>query len=117
MVEKGYLIEYLEKSSCYKCKRPLDSAKLETITEAPLAIVAHAICSNCEAESMITITASGGGVTPLLSDLDVTEFRKFMGAKSVSYDELLDLHKALKKTSLCNLMDNKENSLEKKQNI
>ena len=66
---------------------------------------------------MVTITTAGGGVTPLLSDLNVTEFKKFMRAKSVSYDELLTLHKMLKKKSICNLLDKKENFLERKQNI
>ena len=116
MVEKNYLKEYLQKTLCYKCGASLEGAKLETITDAPIVLVAHAICNKCEAESMVTITAAGSGVTPLLSDLSVTEFKKFMRAKSVSYDELLDLHKMLKKKSICSLLDKKENSSAKKQN-
>lgn len=110
MLENAYIKEYLQKTYCYKCGASLDRAKLETITEAPVALVAHAICAKCQAESMVTITTAGGGVTPLLSDLNVTEFKKFMKAKSVSYDELLDLHTTLKKTDLCSLMGKKEKS-------
>ena len=110
MLENTYIKEYLQKTLCYKCGATLEGAKLETITEAPIALVAHAVCKKCQAESMVTITTTGGGVTPLLSDLNVTEFKKFMRVKSVSYDELLDLHKTLKKTTLWNLMGKKEKS-------
>ena len=114
MLEKNFINEYLQKTFCYKCSTSLEGAKLETISEAQPALVAHAVCKLCQAESLVTITTTGVGVTPLLSDLNVTEFKKFIGAKSVSYDELLDLHIALKKKSLCNLMDKKDKSLAKK---
>lgn len=115
MQETNYIKEYLHKHNCYKCRKSLETAKLETITEAPLAVIAHAICSNCKAESMVTITATGGGITPLVTDLNVTEFKKFMNAKSVSYDELLDLHKMLKSKNIWNLLEKKEQPLVKKQ--
>jgi ribosomal protein L40E len=114
MQETNYIKEYLQKTYCYKCGASLERAKLETITEAPIAFVAHAVCSKCQAESMVTITSAGGGVTPLISDLNVIEFKKFIRAKSVSYDELLDLHKMLLKKDIWNLLDKKERSLEKK---
>lgn len=114
MQETDYIKEYLQRTYCYKCGASLDGAKLETITEAPIAFVAYAVCDKCQAESMVTITSAGGGGTPLISDLNVTEFKKFMNAKSVSYDELLDLHKLLSKEELWNLLDKKEPSLEKK---
>ena len=113
MLENDYIKEYLQKTNCHRCSRTLESAKLETITEAQMALVAHAVCKTCQAESMVTITASGGSITPLISDLNVTEFKKFLGAKSVSYDELLELHKLLSKKDLWNLLDKKEKSLEK----
>lgn len=108
MLERNLIKEYLQKATCYKCGSCLEGAKLETITEAPIAFVAYAVCIKCQAESMVTITSNGSGVTPLISDLNVTEFRKFIGIKSVSYDELLNLHKLLKKTNICNLLDKKE---------
>jgi hypothetical protein len=115
MLEKTYINEYLQNTYCYKCGASLEHAKLETIKDAPIALVAYAICSKCQAESVVTITSAGGGVTPLISDLDVTEFKKFMGAKSVSYDELLDLHKMLSKNNICNLLGKKDKPLVKKQ--
>lgn len=76
-------------------------------------MVAHAVCSICKAESMITITPAGSGIVPVQSDLTGEEFKKFMGAKAVSYDELLDIHTALKKNKLWNLLDKKEKKLAK----
>jgi hypothetical protein len=114
MLENTYIKEYLQKTVCYKCGASLQGAKLETIKEAPIAFVAHAVCHQCQAESMVTITTSGGGATPLISDLDVKEFKKFMAVKSVSYDELLDLHKLLDKKDICSLLDKKEKGSAKK---
>lgn len=117
MQERNYIKDFLYKQNCYKCQKSLETAKLETITDAPLAIIAHAVCSNCKAESMVTLTASGGTITPLVTDLSATEFKKFMNAKSVSYNEVLELHQALKKKDIWNLLDKKDKSLVKKQRI
>lgn len=114
IIEKKHIKEYLQKTTCYKCGASLEGAQLETITEAPLALVAYAVCSKCRAESMITITAGGSGTTPLLTDLNAGEFRKFMSLKSVGYEELLELHKILKKTNLCSLLHKKEKNSVKK---
>lgn len=116
MLEKRTIIEHLKKTFCYKCGASMEDAKLETVSEAPLGLgmIAHAVCLKCQAESMVTITTNGGGAIPLLSDLNVAEFKKFLGTKSVSYDDLIDLHTQLKKEDLCNLLQQKEKYSEKK---
>jgi hypothetical protein len=114
MLEKKFILENLQRATCYKCGTSLEGAKLVTITEAPIALVAHAVCPICKAESMITITPTGSGVVPVQSDLTGTEFKKFIGAKAVSYDDILDLHTALKKKNIWNLLAKKENKQEKK---
>lgn len=115
MLENTYVKEHLKKTVCYKCGNSLESATLQKITEAPMALVTHAICSHCQAESMVTVTTNGTGVVPILSDLSVTEFKKFIGAKSVTNDEVLEIHKLLKKENIWNLLQKKEKYLEKKQ--
>lgn len=107
-LEKNYIREYLQNTNCYKCKSSLESAKLETISETPFVLITHAICNKCKAESVITITTNGGGVTPLVSDLSIDEFKKFIGIKSVSFDDTLELHKILKNKNIWNLLDKKE---------
>lgn len=114
MMEKKFILENLQKTYCYRCGTSLEGAKLVTITEAPIALVAHAVCNICKAESMITITPAGSGIVPVQSDLTGEEFKKFIGAKAVSYDELLDLHIALKKKNIWKLLAKKDKKSAKK---
>jgi hypothetical protein len=116
MFEKKFILENLQKTYCHRCGASLEGAKLITITEAPVALVAHAVCPVCKAESMVTITATGSGTTPVRSDLMGEEYKKFIGIKPVSYEELLDLHLALKKEkTLWKLMQKKEKKSENNQ--
>lgn len=116
MLETKFIQENLQKTFCPKCGSSLVGAKLVTITEAPIALVAHAVCTVCKAESMVTITPAGSGIVPVQSDLTGKEYKKFIGARTVSYDDILDLHLALKKENLWNLLDKKEKQQEKKSN-
>ena len=115
MVEKQYIQEHLAKTFCYKCGMSLNGANVVPISEIPVAIIAHVTCLKCNAESIITVTMSGVGIMPIVSDLMGGELRKFVGAKNVSYDELLDLHQILKRKNLWNLLRIQEKSLERKQ--
>ena len=115
MFERRYIKEHLERAACYKCGASLGGAKLQTISDAPVALVAHAVCPKCQSESMLTITPSGSGVVPLVSDLIGVEIKKFISAKSVTYDELLSFHKLLEKETIWNLLRKKEKYLGKKQ--
>src|SRR5690606_11787654 len=105
---------HLSKLFCSKCGCSLNSAKLVPIGEFPLAIVAHAVCDKCKAESMVTITSLGAGAIPMKSDLTSREVKKSAQAPSVSLDDVLDLHKRLKKKSVWNLLHKKEKNLVKK---
>ncbi|HLB51404.1 hypothetical protein A3F07_03985 [candidate division WWE3 bacterium RIFCSPHIGHO2_12_FULL_38_15] len=115
MFENRYIKEHLERTYCYKCGTSLEGAKLVTISEAPIAIIAHAICPKCQAESMVTITTAGTGTTPIVTDLKADEIKKFLAAKNVSYDDLLNLHKLLEKESLWKLLQKTEPNSEKNQ--
>lgn len=113
MFEQKLIKEHLERTYCYKCGSSLGEAKLVTITEAPIAMIAHAVCPKCQAESMVTITPNGSGASPVYSDLTVEEIKNFITAKNVSYDDLLSLHKMLEKESIWSLLQKKEQYLEK----
>ena len=84
------------------------------ISELPVALIAHVACPYCAAESMITITIAGSGTVPVVSDLSGAEVNKFISAKSATIDELLDLHKMLKRKSVCKLLHSQGNTLAKK---
>lgn len=114
MLEKTFILENLQKTACYKCGASLNEAKLVTISEAPMALVAHAVCNACKAQSMVTITPNGSGAVPVQSDLNGEEFKKFIVARPVSYDDVLDLHLALKKEDIWTLLQKQEKQQEKK---
>ncbi len=95
----------------------MENAKLVQISDAPVAWIAHAVCQGCKAESMITITPAGNGIVPVKSDLTGVEFKRFLGFKSVSYDEILDLHLALKKENIWKLLQKKEKSSVKPRKV
>ncbi|HOM77726.1 hypothetical protein KBG31_02055 [Patescibacteria group bacterium] len=106
---------HLEKVICYKCGASLEKADIIVVTETPFAFVAHATCSNCSAQSMITVTPSAIGAVPLISDLEPEEIKMFLKMDQISYDEILDLHERLKVTNICKLLHSQEKNLVKKQ--
>lgn len=114
MFEQTQLKTFLAKAFCRKCGACLDTAELVPISELPLGMVAHAVCARCQSENMVTITTLGTGVLPLVSDLMGKEIKKFVNSENISYDDVLNIHKKLRKESLCNLLHKKETNLVKK---
>jgi hypothetical protein len=115
MLERKYIEESLAKAVCYKCGCSLKGSDFVPITEAPIATVAHVVCANCQATSMVTITPAGTGAVPLVSDFIGTEIKKFSKLESISYDEVLELHQVLKDKQIWKLLQKKEKYLGKRQ--
>jgi hypothetical protein len=84
------------------------------VSESLVSLVAHATCPSCKAESMLTLTPTGSGVAPVYTDLTSSEIEKFTKRSVISYDDVLDLHLALKKEKLWNLLDKKEKNSAKR---
>ena len=114
MLEPKVIKEHLERAVCYKCGSSMEHAKLCMISDAPMAFMAHMVCPKCNSESVITITASGSGTMPLVTDLIGPEIARFAFERNVNYDDLFDLYKKLKKKSLWNLLHKKEKNSVKK---
>lgn len=115
MTEGTNMKNHLSKAFCSKCGATLESAKLVHLGDVPLAVVVHATCNLCSSENMVTITSFGAGVVPLESDLMSEELEKFVGAPTLTYKDVLKVHKKLSKESICKLMQKKEHSSVKKQ--
>lgn len=115
MFETKRIKESLSEVTCYKCGKTLEGARLTSITEASVVLVACAVCKKCQAQNMITITPVGTGSVPLMSDLSSEEIGKFINLGSISYDEILEFHKELKKKSLWSLLQKKEQPLARKR--
>lgn len=111
VMDVNLIKENLQKLFCYKCGGSLEGAKMEHISNSPMA---HVTCKHCNAESMVTLTLGGIGSVPHVSDLTPKEIKKFLKADPVSYDEVLQLHKLLKRKSIWKLLQQKEqNKVEK----
>jgi hypothetical protein len=115
MLEQKVIKEHLERAVCYKCGASLENAKLFTISDAPMAFMAHTVCPKCKSESVFTITPAGSGIMPLISDLTGEEIVRFAFERGVNYDDLFDLYKKLEKKSLWNLLHKKEKNLARKR--
>jgi hypothetical protein len=115
MVEQEYIKSKLAGTKCYKCGDTLENSTFALLNDRiPLVTIGHVICSKCQSQSMVTLTMAGNTTTPMMTDLVSEEIVKFAGLSEISYTELLDLHRALKKESLCKLMQKKEKSSVKK---
>ena len=115
MIENKVVLKQLQKAKCYKCGGSLEHAEIVPITSSQIGWVGHAVCPACKAESMVTITQTGTtGIMPVQSDLKGIEYKKFVGIKAISYDDVLQLHQILKKESIWNLLDKKDKNLGKK---
>ncbi|OGC39065.1 hypothetical protein A3K42_00625 [candidate division WWE3 bacterium RBG_13_37_7] len=115
MLEKKLITDSLQKTQCPKCGASLDGANLVTVSEAATLFVAHAVCAVCKAESVVTITPGGSGSISVQTDLLSYEFKKFIAAKAITYDDVLNLHVALKKENIWSLLAKKDKNLEKQQ--
>lgn len=113
MTEVQSIKNYLTKVQCAKCGADLETAKIAPLTEVPVGVIAHAICQKCKSENVVTITTLGAGVTPLVSDLMPSEVKEFVTSSSISLDDVLNLHKSLKKENVWNLLHKKDKTLEK----
>ena len=112
MLGNKQILENLQGTTCPKCGTSLSTAEIDTVFEAQSSFVAHAVCSSCRSSSMVTVTPQGSGTVSINSDLEGFEFKKFIAQRSVSYEDVLDLHLLLKKENLWNLLHKKEKKQE-----
>lgn len=114
MLADTHINEHLTKTKCYNCGVSLERARLTPLRKAQISLVAHAVCQNCLSESILTITFDESGSMPISSDLKSSELSAFMGRAPTSYDEIFEIHEALKKKPIWKLLQKKEKSLESK---
>lgn len=114
MLEREYLKSKLAETKCYKCNETLGGSVFAVLNNMPLMTIGHAVCSKCQSQNMVTLAITGNTVSPMESDLISEEVAKFASLSQISYTELLDLHQALKKESLCKLLHKQEKTLVKK---
>lgn len=115
MVEREYIKNQLAVTKCYSCGQTLDGSIFALLNNSmPLVTIGHVVCAKCQSQNMVTMTMGGTDAVPMESDLIGDEVVKYADMQEISYLELLDLHQALKKESLCKLLHKSEKNLAKK---
>lgn len=98
----------LAKIICPTCGQSLEGSSHVSVSEVNLAAVLHVTCKHCKSKNMVTFTAMGTGVIPILSDLTNSEVRKYSHASKITFVDVLNVHDKLDKVSICNLLQKKE---------
>lgn len=115
MVEREYIKNQLAVTRCYSCGGTLDGSTFALLNNSmPLVTIGHAVCAKCQSQNMVTLTMGGNSAVPMESDLVSEEIVKYADMQEISYMELLDLHQALKKESICKLLHKSEKNSVKK---
>ena len=95
--QKQFFIDTIAKF-CDKCGSAYSVDDLELIQETPISSIIHFSCSNCKASHIATFLKPMGvsNRTPVNTDLEVEEIKKFAKKEETSTEEILKLYLYLK---------------------
>ncbi|KUK77467.1 MAG: hypothetical protein XD93_0306 [candidate division WS6 bacterium 34_10] len=95
--QKQFFIDTIAKF-CDKCGSAYSVDDLELIQDTPISSIIHFSCSNCKASHIATFLKPMGvsNRTPINTDLEVEEIKKFAKREETSTDEILKLYLYLK---------------------
>jgi len=95
--QKQFFIDTIAKF-CDKCGSAYSVDDLELIQETPISSIIHFSCSNCKASHIATFLKPMGvsNRTPINTDLEVEEIKKFAKREETSTEEILKLYLYLK---------------------
>jgi hypothetical protein len=95
--QKQFFIDTIAKF-CDKCGSAYSVDDLELIQETPISSIIHFSCSNCKASHIATFLKPMGvsNRTPINTDLEVEEIKRFAKREETSTDEILKLYLYLK---------------------
>jgi hypothetical protein len=95
--QKKFFIENVARF-CDKCGKPYDLSDVEILQSNDYSTIIHFSCKNCKARHLATFVRPLGisSRMPVNTDLSIDEIKKFAGKKSVSSNDVIDLHEILK---------------------
>ncbi|KUK77646.1 MAG: hypothetical protein XD93_0195 [candidate division WS6 bacterium 34_10] len=95
--QKQFFIDTIAKF-CDKCGSAYSVDDLELIQDTPISSIIHFSCSNCKASHIATFLKPMGisNRTPINTDLEVEEIKKFAKREETSTEEILNLYLYLK---------------------
>ncbi len=98
---KKFFIENVARF-CDKCGKPYDLSDVEILQNNDYSTIIHFSCKNCKARHLATFVRPLGisSRMPVNTDLSIEEIKKFAGKKSVSSNDIIDMHEMLKKKNV-----------------
>jgi hypothetical protein len=97
---KKFFFEHVARF-CDRCGRPYSEKDVDILQQNDYSVVIHFNCPNCKARHLATFIKPLGITSRVLvnTDLTIDELPKFAGKRSISTDDLLDVHEAMKQPS------------------
>lgn len=94
-------------SHCPLCESQYDITQTRVLEEQDDAQLVHITCTQCKAGVLAVILLNQNGVSSigLVSDLQTFEVSKFKTLNAITADEVLNLHKTLKKHTLNKILE------------
>ena len=83
---------------CDKCGKAYEVDDVEILQQTDYSVIIHFGCSNCKARHLATFIKPLGITSrvPVNTDLTIEELSRFAGKRSVSSNDILDVHELLK---------------------
>lgn len=99
--KKKFFIENVARF-CDKCGRGYEVDDVEILQQTDYSVIIHFACPRCKARHLATFIKPLGITSrvPVNTDLSVEELGKFAGKRSVSSNDVLDVHEGMKKSQL-----------------
>lgn len=109
--QKQFFIENIARY-CDKCGKAYDVNDVEILQNTDYSIIIHFSCKNCKARHLATFIRPLGVSSrmPVNTDLSIQELAKFAGKRSVSSNDILDVHESLKdpQVNLSDILKNRK---------
>ena len=95
--QKEFFIENVARY-CDKCGRAYKPGDVEILQQTDYSVIIHFGCPNCKARHLATFIKPLGITSriPVNTDLSISELAAFAGHRSISSNDVLDVHERMK---------------------
>jgi hypothetical protein len=99
-MDKGFLKHLEEQFGSYfvcSCGAPFDKTRFEIVKESESSLVAHYTCARCQREHVLFYGLGAAVAAVVQTDMEPHEAKKFLGATSISADNVLEVRDYFRK--------------------
>lgn len=98
-INKAYL-KFI--GACPSCNSRYEARNVKLLNQTQSSFLAHCDCLNCESSTLMTVIMNQSGMVTtfgMLTDFTKKDFARFQKARTITLDDVLDLHKSLSQKS------------------